>query len=69
MTDYFEFPGQTAAIEEVEVRARVTGYLVKVNFEDGQNGEKGRRCCTRSTRGPIRRRWIAPRAIWRNCEA
>ena len=35
VTDYFEFPGRTAAVGEVEVRARVTGYLVKVNFEDG----------------------------------
>ena len=36
VTDYFEFPGQTAAVKEVEVRARVTGYIVKVDFEDGQ---------------------------------
>lgn len=41
VTDYFEFPGQTAAVGEVEVRARVTGYLVKVNFEDGQEVKKG----------------------------
>jgi RND family efflux transporter MFP subunit len=41
VTDFFEFPGQTAAIGEVEVRARVTGYLVKVNFEDGQAVKKG----------------------------
>jgi RND family efflux transporter MFP subunit len=41
ITDYFEFPGQTAAVGEVEIRARVTGYLVKVNFEDGQNVKKG----------------------------
>ncbi len=41
ITDYYEFPGQTAAVGEVEVRARVTGYLVKVNFEDGQNVKKG----------------------------
>ena len=27
---------------EVDVRARVTGYLMKVNFEDGQNVKKGR---------------------------
>jgi len=40
VTDYFEFPGQTAAVGEVEVRARVTGYLVKVNFEDGQEVKK-----------------------------
>jgi RND family efflux transporter MFP subunit len=41
VTDYFEFPGQTAAVGEVEVRARVTGYLVQVNFEDGQVVKKG----------------------------
>jgi len=41
VTDYFEFPGQLAAVGEVEIRARVTGYLVKVCFEDGQNVKKG----------------------------
>ncbi len=41
VTDYFDFPGRTAAVGEVEVRARVTGYLVKVNFEDGQQVKKG----------------------------
>jgi RND family efflux transporter MFP subunit len=41
ITDYFEFPGQTAAVGEVEVRARVTGYLLKVCFEDGQEVKKG----------------------------
>lgn len=41
VTDHFEFPGQTEAVGEVEVRARVTGYLTKVNFEDGQDVEKG----------------------------
>ena len=41
VTDYFEFPGQAMAIEEVDIRARVTGYLMKVNFTDGQNVKKG----------------------------
>jgi RND family efflux transporter MFP subunit len=41
VTDYFEFPGQTCAVGEVEVRARVTGYIVKVNFDDGQEVKKG----------------------------
>jgi RND family efflux transporter MFP subunit len=41
VTDYFEFPGQTEAVGEVEIRARVTGYLMKVNFVDGQNVKKG----------------------------
>lgn len=41
VVDYVEFPGQTAAVGEVEVRARVTGYLVKIHFEDGQLVKKG----------------------------
>ncbi len=41
VTDHFEFPGQTAAVGEVDVRARVTGYLTKVNFEDGQEVKEG----------------------------
>ena len=41
VTDYFEFPGQTCAVGEVDVRARVTGHLVKVCFEDGQETKKG----------------------------
>jgi RND family efflux transporter MFP subunit len=41
VTDYFEFPGQTSAIGDVDIRARVMGYLMKVNFEDGQNVKKG----------------------------
>ena len=36
VTDYLEFPGCTEAVSEVEIRSRVTGYITKVNFEDGQ---------------------------------
>jgi multidrug efflux system membrane fusion protein len=35
VTDVEDFVGQTAAEFTVEVRARVTGYLVKLNFIDG----------------------------------
>jgi len=41
VTDYFEFPGRTQAVGEVDVRARVTGHIVKVNFHDGQAVRKG----------------------------
>ena len=41
VTDYLEFPGRTEAVGEVEIRARVTGYLVKINFEDGQEVKQG----------------------------
>jgi len=33
--EFFETTGRTAAIDSVDVRARVAGYLVKVNFKDG----------------------------------
>jgi len=35
VTDSEDFVGQSVAVKTVEVRARVTGYLDKVNFEDG----------------------------------
>jgi multidrug efflux system membrane fusion protein len=41
VTDYVEFTGRTDAPYYVEVRARVKGYLVKVNFQDGQPVKKG----------------------------
>jgi RND family efflux transporter MFP subunit len=39
--DYFETTGRTEAIESVDIRARVSGYLVKVNFEDGAEVKRG----------------------------
>ena len=41
VVDYEEFIGHTDAIFSVEVRARVSGYLDKVNFNDGDEVEKG----------------------------
>ena len=41
VTDYEEFIGHTEAIFSVDVRARVNGYLDKVNFTDGDEVEKG----------------------------
>ena len=41
VTDYEEFTGRTEALESVEVRARVTGYLQKILFEDGAEVEPG----------------------------
>src|SRR5262249_19254163 len=36
MIDFDDYEGRIAAVETVEVRARVRGHLVKVNFQDGQ---------------------------------
>lgn len=41
VTDYDEYTGRTVAVEEVEVRPRVSGYLVKVNFQEGTEVQKG----------------------------
>src|SRR5690606_21424593 len=34
VTDWDEYTGRLAAVESVEVRARVSGYLEAVHFED-----------------------------------
>jgi RND family efflux transporter MFP subunit len=41
VTDYDDYDGRIAAVDMVEVRARVRGYLVKVDFQDGQIVKKG----------------------------
>src|SRR2546425_3076217 len=41
VTDYADFTGRTAAVDSVEVRARVWGYLDKVNFKEGMLVKKG----------------------------
>jgi len=35
VVDYEDFTGRTAAVGSVDIRARVSGYLTKVNFKDG----------------------------------
>lgn len=39
--DYVVFTGRTEAVETVEVRARVSGYLAETRFKDGQEVKKG----------------------------
>jgi RND family efflux transporter MFP subunit len=39
--DYDEYVGRFVAIDSVEVRARVSGYLESVHFKDGQMVKKG----------------------------
>jgi RND family efflux transporter MFP subunit len=39
--DFEDFPGRIEAINSVEVRARVTGYLEKVHFREGEEVKKG----------------------------
>jgi len=41
VTDYADFTARTAAVDSVEVRAHVWGYLEKVNFTEGALVKKG----------------------------
>jgi RND family efflux transporter MFP subunit len=41
VTEWDEYTGQFAAVDYVEIRARVSGYLQEIHFEDGQLVKKG----------------------------
>ena len=41
ITEWDEYTGRFQAVDDVEVRARVNGYLESVNFTDGQMVKKG----------------------------
>src|SRR4051812_17192620 len=41
VTDYKDFTARIAAVDSVEVRAHVWGYLDKVNFKEGALVKKG----------------------------
>src|SRR5262249_49197186 len=40
VTDYVDFTGRTDAVQAVDVRARVTGYLVQMPFKEGAEVKK-----------------------------
>ncbi len=41
VTDYEDFPGRLEAVNSIEIRARVTGYLDKVQFKEGADVNQG----------------------------
>jgi len=41
VTDYADYVGRTEAIDSVQIRARVSGYLQNVNFKEGELVKKG----------------------------
>jgi len=41
VTDYQDYTGRTAAVDSVQVQARVTGYLTKINFKEGEEVKEG----------------------------
>jgi membrane fusion protein, multidrug efflux system len=41
VTDFVDFTGRTEAVHSVDIRPRVTGYLVKMPFEEGAEVKQG----------------------------
>jgi len=41
VTDYEDFPGRLEAVNSIDIRARVTGFLTKFNFKEGSMVKKG----------------------------
>ncbi len=41
VTDFFDFTGRTDAVQAVDVRARVTGYLIRMPFKEGAEVKTG----------------------------
>ncbi len=41
ITEWDEYTGRLAAVDEVEVRSQVSGYLESIHFKDGQMVKKG----------------------------
>jgi RND family efflux transporter MFP subunit len=41
ITDYVDYTGRLDAVQSLDVRARVTGYLVKMPFKEGSEVKKG----------------------------
>ena len=41
VTDYQDYTGRTAAVDSVQVQARVTGYLDKIYFTEGAEVAEG----------------------------
>ena len=41
MTDYIDYTGRTDAVYTVDIRPRVTGYLVKMPFKEGSEVKAG----------------------------
>ena len=54
--EWDDFIGRFEAIDQVDVRARVSGYLDKVHFQDGAMVKAGRPPVHHRSSGPIRRR-------------
>jgi multidrug efflux system membrane fusion protein len=41
VTDYADYPGQTEAVESVDITPRASGYLIRMPFKEGTEVDKG----------------------------
>jgi multidrug efflux pump subunit AcrA (membrane-fusion protein) len=60
ITEWDEFTGRFDAVDMVDVRARVSGYLASIHFTEGSMVKKAT-CSSSSTSGRSRSRWRTPR--------
>ena len=68
VTDYIDYTGRTDAVNSVDIRPRVTGYLVKMPFKEGSDVKKDdllfevdpRPTRPNTTRPPARSNWPGP---------
>lgn len=61
VTNWDEYPGHLEAVEQVEVRPRVTGYLDSIHFQDGAEVKAGDRLFVIDPR-PYQAEWERARA-------
>ena len=57
VTESTEFTGRIEAVNRVDIRARVTGFLQERAFQEGQEVRAGERAVPDRARRPSRRRW------------
>jgi multidrug efflux pump subunit AcrA (membrane-fusion protein) len=57
LNDWADFTGRLEAVESVEIRARVGGYVESVHFVEGGRVERRATSCIRSIRGRSKQRW------------
>lgn len=56
ISQWDSFNGRIEAVESVQLRPRVSGYIEKVNYTDGREVKRAR-CCSRLMTEPIAPRW------------
>jgi membrane fusion protein (multidrug efflux system) len=61
----FDLVAQLRGLEDVEIRARVEGYLETIDYVEGSTVQKGKLLFTIDDQQYIAARWPRPRPPWR----